>query len=193
MDDTTVSIVQRALAGDAWAFDALYRQYHRRVLGLCRYMLGSSEDARDAANDVFARLHMSIGTYDASLPFQRWLLSVTSNHCVDLLRRRARESRIFEAGESDSREWTTPDPSPLDEMMSSEQRDTVRSALASLPERYRVPITLRYYSDLSYDEIAAALKLTRANVATLVFRAKKELRRTLARKEGTKPGDRKKL
>jgi RNA polymerase sigma-70 factor, ECF subfamily len=48
-----------------------------------------------------------------------------------------------------------------------------------LPEQYRVPLTLRYYSELSYDEIAEELKLSRPNVATLIFRAKQQLRRAL--------------
>ena len=53
-------------------------------------------------------------------------------------------------------------------------------------ERYRLPLVLRYYNDLSYDEIAATLGLTRANVAVLIFRAKQELRAKLAKTAGTK-------
>jgi len=55
----------------------------------------------------------------------------------------------------------------------------VKKAIAALPQLYRVPLTLRYYSDLSYDEIAEQLGLGRANVATLIFRAKQQLRRAL--------------
>jgi RNA polymerase sigma-70 factor (ECF subfamily) len=60
-----------------------------------------------------------------------------------------------------------------------ERRDAVREAIARLPERYRVPLVLRYYAGLGYDEIAAQLGLTRNHVATLIFRAKQELRRRL--------------
>ena len=66
-------------------------------------------------------------------------------------------------------------------MLTAESRDQVRRAVAALPERYRLPLTLRYYNELSYDEIAATLELTRAYVATLIFRAKLELRRALGR------------
>ena len=177
LDDALLKdLVERARADDAQAFAALYRQFHRRVFGLCRYLLGSAEDAEDAANDVFARLTKAMATYDSAQPFPRWLLSVTSNHCVDLLRRRSIEQRLFEAPEEEPRESATPSPSPLEEVVSAEGRATVRQALDSLPEHYRVPLALRYYNDLSYDEIAERLSFTRANVAVLIHRAKKELR-----------------
>jgi RNA polymerase sigma-70 factor (ECF subfamily) len=64
--------------------------------------------------------------------------------------------------------------------MSKEERAQVRNAVASLPDKYRLPLTLRYYSELSYDEIAEQLELERNHVAALIFRAKQQLRRKLA-------------
>jgi RNA polymerase sigma factor (sigma-70 family) len=64
--------------------------------------------------------------------------------------------------------------------MSKEARAQVRDAIARLPVKYRVPLMLRYYSELSYDEIAQQLDLERNYVAALLFRAKQELRRKLA-------------
>jgi len=184
MDEAALSaVLQRAGAGDAKAFDAVYRHFHPRVLGLCRYLLGSRTEAEDAASGVFARLPKAMKSYDASLPFPRWLLSVTSHYCVDLLRKRQTERRIFEPGETEALEYSSVQPSPLQELLSAEARDGLRAAVEALPERYRVPLVLRYYNDLGYDEIAAALQLTRANVATLIFRAKKELRAALTRLE----------
>jgi RNA polymerase sigma-70 factor (ECF subfamily) len=71
-------------------------------------------------------------------------------------------------------------PSPLGAVMSKEERAQVRDAIASLPDNYRLPLTLRYYSELSYDEIAEQLDLQRNHVAALIFRAKQQLRRKLA-------------
>ena len=69
--------------------------------------------------------------------------------------------------------------SPLGVVISTEERAQVRDAIAGLPENYRVPLVLRYYSELSYDEIAQQLNLQRNYVAALIFRAKQELRRKL--------------
>ena len=72
------------------------------------------------------------------------------------------------------------EPSPLGAVMSKEERGQVRDAIARLPVNYRVPLVLRYYSELSYDEIAQQLDLQRNSVAVVLFRAKQELRRKLA-------------
>ena len=122
-----------------------------------------------------------MNSYDTSLPFPRWLMSVTSHYCVDLLRKRKVESRLFEPAEPGAPEPVSATPSPLQEVLTAESRDKVRRAVAALPERYRLPRALRYYNELSYDEIAATLELTRAHVATLIFRAKQELRHALSR------------
>jgi RNA polymerase sigma-70 factor (ECF subfamily) len=181
VDDTTLSaLVKRAGAADKEALAALYRHFHRRVFGLCRYLLGSETEAEDAASDVFIRLPRAMNSYDTSLPFPRWLMSVTTHHCLDLLRKRKVESRLFDPAEADAPEPVSARPSPLQEVLTAESRDKVRRAVAALPERYRLPLTLRYYNEMSYDEIAATLELTRAHVATLIFRAKKELRQALA-------------
>ncbi len=75
---------------------------------------------------------------------------------------------------------------PLSQTMLEERGEEVRQAVARLPEQYRVPLTLRYYSELSYDEIAAQLGLTRTHVATLIFRAKQELRGMLGGEKESK-------
>jgi RNA polymerase sigma-70 factor (ECF subfamily) len=76
-------------------------------------------------------------------------------------------------------EAVSSEPSPLGAVISMEERAKVRDTIARLPENYRVPLVLRYYSELSYDEIAQQLDLDRNYVAALIFRAKQELRRRL--------------
>ena len=184
MDEGRLStVLGRAGSGDADAYGELYREFQPRVLALCRYLLGSLEDAEDAASEVFARLQRSMRTYDAALPFPKWLMSVASHHCVDVLRRRKVQQRIFDPPDERTPEPVAAQASPLEELVSTEQENAVRKAIAALPERSRLPLVLRYYNDLSYDEIAATLSLSRANVATLIFRAKQELRERLARSE----------
>lgn len=181
MDEAKLEMVlSRAMNEDAEAFGELYRLFRPRVFGLCRHLLGRHEDAEDATSEVFARLPKSIKSYQAPLPFPRWLLSVTSHYCVDRLRRQQLEHRLFEAAPAETLPLAVREASPLEQVISEEDRDRVRKGIAALPEQYRVPLTLRYYSDFSYDEIAQELGLSRANVATLIFRAKQQLRRSLA-------------
>jgi RNA polymerase sigma-70 factor (ECF subfamily) len=175
------SVIERAQARDAEALGEIYRRYVPRVFGLCRYMLDSRESAEDATGEVFLKLQRSIESYDGSTPFAAWLLRVTGNHCIDVLRRRKRGRQVIVEGDESVAvaEAVGSEPSPLSAVISREERSQVRDAIAGLPENYRLPLVLRYYSELSYDEIAQQLGLQRNYVAALIFRAKQELRRTL--------------
>jgi RNA polymerase sigma-70 factor (ECF subfamily) len=176
------SVIERAQGHDADALGEIYRRYVRRVFGLCRYMLNSQEGAEDVTSEVFLKLQRSIESYDGSIPFPRWLLRVTGNQCIDALRRRQRGLKVFvevEEGVAVS-EAASSEPSPLGAVITMQERAQVRDSIARLPENYRVPLVLRYYGELSYDEIAHELVLERNYVAALIFRAKQELRRRLA-------------
>ncbi|MGC2111158.1 MAG: sigma-70 family RNA polymerase sigma factor [Candidatus Korobacteraceae bacterium] len=175
------SVIARAQGHDAEALGEIYHLYARRVFGLCRYMLDSRESAEDATGEVFLKLQRSIETYDGSIPFPRWLLRVAGNQCIDVLRRRKRGRQVIVEGEEGVAvvEAASSEPSPLGAVLSAEERAQVRDAIARLPENYRLPLVLRYYGELSYDEIAQQLGLQRNYVAALLFRAKQELRRRL--------------
>ena len=176
-------LVRQARAGDEAALAALYQQFRLRVFGLCRYLLGAREDAEDATSEVFLKAQRAMDTYDDAFPFDRWLLSITSHHCLDVLRRRRTERRLFDPESLDTYEPPLPGPTALGALLTAEEQERVQRAIAALPDHYRLPLTLRYYSDLSYDEIARSLGLNRNHVATLIYRAKKELRRRLASRE----------
>jgi RNA polymerase sigma-70 factor (ECF subfamily) len=143
-------------------------------------MLGSREDAEDSCSEIFMRLPRAIANYDSSLPFERWLFSVASHHCIDILRRRSREQRLFADVDVEPLPVAISAISPVNELVRQEKRDAVRQALEHLPAKFRIPLALRYYSELSYDEIAEQLGMKRSHVATLIFRAKQELRQKLA-------------
>src|SRR5215471_17499669 len=175
------SVIERAQSHDNEALAEIYRLYSRRVFGLCRYMLDSRESAEDATSEVFLKLQRSIDSYDGSIPFHRWLLRVASNQCIDLLRSKKLGHQVIVEAENGTAtlDALSPDPSPLSAVLSAEERANVRDAIARLPENYRMPLVLRYYGGLSYDEIAQQLGLKRDYVAVLLFRAKQDLRRKL--------------
>lgn len=177
-------VVERACAGEQEAQAELYRRFAPRVFGLCRHLLGRSEAAEEATSEVFLRVQRSLRRYNSSLPFQNWLFSVAGHFCIDELRKGRREQQLgsFENAEADAA--TVPAPSPLSEVLMKERRQEVQKAIAKLPEKYRLPLVLKYYGDLSYDEIAGQLGLARAHVATLIFRAKLELRLKLTPGKG---------
>jgi RNA polymerase sigma-70 factor (ECF subfamily) len=166
-------------------FADIYKTHYRRVFSLCRYLLNSFDAAEDATHEVFLRAQRKLATYDPSLPFSSWLSGIASNYCIDLLRRRTTEKRIFEIDGKDAVESASGGgPSPLGELMANERGEDVRNALSRLPDKYRVPLVLAYYNEMSYDEIGATLGLGRNHVATLIFRGKQQLRQKLEQPRG---------
>lgn|SRR5689334_16573105 len=173
------TVLGLARGGDEQAMGELHRRFARRVQGLCRHLLRSAESAEDASSEVFMRMARMFASYNASVPFERWLFSIASHHCIDLLRKQQRERRWLEDEDVETLSIGIAADSPLNELIREERREAVREAIAKLPEKFGVPLALRYYGEFSYDDIAQQLHLTRANVATLVFRAKQELRQAL--------------
>jgi RNA polymerase sigma-70 factor (ECF subfamily) len=165
-------------------FAEVYREHHGRVFGLCRYLLRSDDAAQDAAQEVFLRARDRFASYDRSYSLRNWLLKIASNHCIDVLRRRGLETRLFSSDGPDGPEPASGGASPLIQVLENERGADVRRALAGLPEKYRVPLVLAYYNEFTYEEVATALDLPRNTVATLIFRGKQRLRKQL-----THPGD----
>jgi RNA polymerase sigma-70 factor (ECF subfamily) len=161
-------------------FGDLYNTYGGRVRSLCRYLLNSVDAAEDATHEVFLRAHRAIETYNPALSFSSWILGIANHYCVDILRRRTLESRLFAAPEQPTAEPTARTYSALTGLIVAERAAEVRSAVSKLPDKYRVPLVMAYYSEWSYDQIADALNLDRNHVATLIFRAKQQLRELLA-------------
>jgi RNA polymerase sigma-70 factor (ECF subfamily) len=172
-------MVARLKRGDAGALEALYQVFGRRVFGLAYHLLASREAAEDAVSEVFLRVRRSAAQFDGRLPFDQWLLKITSHLCIDWLRRRHLERRLFEQTEPSPESASAETPSALDKILLNERNDALRAALRKLPDRYRVPLVLRYYGELSYDEIAERLGTDRSGTGVLLFRARQELRRII--------------
>jgi RNA polymerase sigma-70 factor (ECF subfamily) len=163
--------VQQALAGDQSAFAALVQRYQSAVFNMAYRMLGDPTEAEDAAQEVFVRAWNQLHTFQQDRRFSTWLLSIASHHAIDMLRRRKPQAPLDDVAlfiESD-------DPQPDELALQGEQREMVQRLLNRLPEKYRSVTVLRYYNDLSYDEIARATGLTESAVKTQLHRARRML------------------
>jgi len=179
MDESRLQTVLReAQMGSSVAFGRVYGEFSGRVFGLCRKMLGSEAAAEDATSEVFERAYQALDQYDRERPFDRWILTIASRHCLNRLRRERLEKRLFQ-DEPLEVPAAAASFSPLVAFESREQRNALLRAIDALPENYRLPLVLKYYGDLSYDEIAEQIGTTKNNVAVLLHRAKRKLRVSL--------------
>ena len=170
--------IARARAGDAEAWGTLYHDYAPAMFRFCRRALPTREDAEDATMDIFIKLRRNLGQYDSTRSFSAWLYKVAANHCWDILRRRkVRQDK--ETEDVDNVPLEHPDPSALDKMIEERSSEEVRKALGKMGARARMALVMRYYSDMTYDEIADELGVRRQFVGVVLLRARHELRAAL--------------
>ncbi len=170
--------IARARAGDNVAWGELYREYAPAIFRFCRRAMPTREDAEDATMEIFMKLRDKLSQYDPGRSFTAWLYKVAANHCWDMLRRRkVRQDK--EIGEIEDMPLEAPEPNQLEKLIEERSSEEVRKALETLGARARMALVMRYYSDMSYDEIADALGVRRAFVGVVLLRARHDLRQAL--------------
>jgi RNA polymerase sigma-70 factor (ECF subfamily) len=177
-------LARAAARGDRKAFGKLVDLHKRAVFGLCVRVLRDPEDARDAAQEAFARAYAGIGTFDAAQPFAPWVLRIARNHCLDVIRRRLpAQTRVeldAEPEEGAPRELADPDAVRGDDALERRQVSAqLDRAVAALPQNYREVIQLFHVEHLSYKEIAATLDVPIGTVMTWLHRARAKLKASL--------------
>ncbi len=171
--------IQRALAGDLDAFGELVQMYERPVYNLAYRMLGEPNEAEDAAQEAFLKAYSNLERYDAGRSFKTWLLSITSNHCIDRLRKRRLTYLSLEEPLPPHPALTSDELGPEASAIARERSQKVQMMLDDLSPEYRMVVVLRYWYDLSYTEIADMLETSESAVKSRLFRARQTLARVL--------------
>ncbi len=177
--DPQRSALERARAGDSDAFGEVFRTWEADVGRLCRRMLGDETAAQEAVGETFLRAGRALESYDPARPFRSWILGIAAHHCIDLVRRRSTEKRLFDDSGADPDDLADRGPSPLAQMVRDEERRALLRAIDHLPSRYRLPLVLRHFAELDYAAIAELLGTSKGQVGTLLFRARRRLRESL--------------
>lgn len=178
----SATLAGRALAGDLEAFEAIIRHWERPVLGLCVRLLGRLEDAEDAAQEVFLRLHRNLKQFDRERAFEPWLYRITVNACLDRRRQRPHQS-LDEVRDETGFEPADPSPGADRALEQSERRRLLKRALRLLPERERAAVVLRDVEGLSTAEAARALGSSEQTVRSALCRARLKLKDLVERLE----------
>lgn len=168
--------LEQARRGDKEAFGKLIEAYQTPVFNLAYRMLGNADEAEQAAQEAFIRAWLRLDSYDPGRKFSTWLLSIASNHCIDLLRKR-RTQLLSLDGPLPAHPALMSDRSagPEAQAIQDEQQRLVQRLLASLPADYRQTVVLRYWYDLSYEEIAEIMDTSVSAIKSRLFRARREL------------------
>ncbi len=162
-----------ALQGNDEAFTHLVEHYETPVYNLCYRMLGSPQEAEDAAQETFWRAYRNMHRYDPKRSFITWLLSIAAHYCIDQHRKHRVNVMPLEGYVED----TSPDPSPNPEQTASQSQEAaaLRTLLDRLKPQDRAAIVLRYWYDFSEVEIAQSLNLTVSAVKSRLHRARQTI------------------
>lgn len=171
--------IQRALAGDLNAFGELVQMYERPVYNLAYRMLGEPTEAEDAAQEAFLKAYSHLNRYDMSRSFKTWLLSITSNHCIDRLRKRRLTYLSLDEPLPPHPALTSDELGPEAAAIARERSQKIQLMLDGLSSEYRLVVVLRYWYDLSYTEIADMLETSESAVKSRLFRARQTLAKVL--------------
>lgn len=173
-----VELVSLTLGGQQDAFAILVERYKDAVQNLAYRMLSNVTEAEDVTQEVFVRAYTQLATYKPAHKFSTWLLSIASHLAIDQLRRRRFLALPLE--DVPFLEWITDlGAGPEQSALNGEQQDEIQAYLDRLHSKYRAVIVLRYWYDLSYEEIATALNLTPALVKARLHRARELLARAM--------------
>ena len=191
MAEPSPALVRRAQAGDRAALSELVQSQQTYVYSIAMSLMHNPADAADMTQEAFVRLMRSLGTYRAETKFTTWLYRLVTNICLDGLRRRGRPIDSLDepsspqggddgqtAGErlADSDRWTQPE----EEVELRESATEVRKALQRLPAQQRLALTLHYFEDLRYEDIAEVMGLPLNTVKSHIRRGKERLALTLS-------------
>jgi RNA polymerase sigma-70 factor (ECF subfamily) len=186
------ALAQRAAAGDGDAFATLYERYESRVVNLCFRILGSQDDAADAAQEAFVNVLRRLPKLEGrELAFGSYVFTSARNACYDLIERGRRTEPSDEipdhatpvggavGGGGVGLDPGDPEDDPERNVLLEARTDEIREANLTLPERQREALALKELEDLSYDEIAEIMGMNRNSVAQLISRARIGLRGAL--------------
>jgi RNA polymerase sigma-70 factor (ECF subfamily) len=169
------ALVLRVRAGDEGAFDELVRLYMRQAFQVAYRVVGHREDAEDLVQEAFLAAHQYLDSFDAARPFGPWLMRIIANRGANLRRSRARRQT------EDEVEAVSAAPSALEESERAEMREILTRALATLPERQRMIVTLFDVDGRTSTEIGEMLDLAPGTVRWHLHEARRALRGVLTR------------
>jgi RNA polymerase sigma-70 factor (ECF subfamily) len=171
-NQTDLALVQRFRNGDRTAFTELVVRYQRPIYNAAFWVLRDAEDANDVTQVVFLKVAERLDEFDSQYKFFSWIYRIAVNESLNLLRRNGREEALDDeidlpGAESSNPEWQAGE---------AELAKQIQSALMSMKTSDRMVLTLRHFSECSYQEIAQILDLDEKTVKSRLFEARHRLR-----------------
>ena len=180
-------LIEAAKGGDESAYAEVIARYKNPITNFLYRYLNDYEEAVDLAQETFVRVYFALERYHTSYAFSTYIYRIAANLAISELRKRKRRSvlsltGLFQSEEGRETEFQPPDPRPLADrgVIDAERDRVIAKAIASLPQKYRLPVVLRDVEGRSYDEVAEILQLGLGTTKSRISRARGMLREKLS-------------
>jgi len=172
-------LVQRANNGDQKAYAELMDRYRDAIYYMLLKMVNNASDAEDLTIEAFGKAFKNIQQYAPNYAFSTWLFKIATNNCIDFIRKKKASHVSLDHNDDEhekaSMDIQAPVMDPEETMINEQKIKLMRSIVDKLKPRYRKLIELRYFKELSYEEIAEELELPIGTVKAQLFRARELL------------------
>lgn len=176
--------IEKAKTGDQQAFTYVLNHYWNEVYGFMLKRTENETDTEDIVIETFAKAFDRIVTYNPEFQFNTWLIAIAKNVHVDMLRKRRRALFLDISNDDEHPAYDVADsePSAEDQLITSENLSSLLACIKQLKPHYQEVIQLRYFQELSYQEIADVLQEPLTNVKVKLLRARKLLAEVIENK-----------
>lgn len=176
-----LELVKRAREKDPKAFEKLLKKYRKSVYYMLLKMVNNADDAEDLTQEAFAKAFNSLAKFDSKYAFSTWLFRIATNNCIDFIRKKRVKTVSIDTpyenneGDTFSIDIKDPDENPDEVMLRQQRKEYLAIAVDKLPPKYKQLVDLRYFQELSYEEVALELDLPLGTVKAQLFRARELL------------------
>lgn len=173
-------LVQKALQGDEKAFARLLGRYKDTIYFMLLKMLNNRSDAEDLTLEAFGKAFKNLHQYSPTYAFSTWLFKIASNNCIDFLRKKkgvliSIENDSEQLEMSETAKLKSKDLNPEEKLIRKQKAILLHKVVRRLKPHYQTLVELRYFNELSYEEIAQELQLPLGTVKAQLFRARQML------------------
>lgn len=172
-------LVLLALKDDQKAYASLLGRYRDAIYFMLLKMVNNSSDAEDLTIEAFGKAFKNLNQYTPNYAFSTWLFKIATNNCIDFIRKKKTNTLSLDQASpiEDSAPMAIPAdlPDPEERMIIKQKEVVLRAIVLKLKPRYRKLIELRYFQELSYDEISEELEIPIGTVKAQLFRARELL------------------
>ncbi len=173
---TDSALAEMVLDGDSHAFEYLFNRYSDSLYLLYLQRTGGNpDDTEDLIQEIFVKAFLHLSNYDKKYTFGQWIYTIAKNTFIDYVRKRRDDLSIDNTRGEYTQQPVSPAPTPEEDIINVQQRAQLEAYLHKMSPKYRKLIELRFFKDLSYEEIAAQLDMPLGTIKTQIHRARAQL------------------